>query len=492
MKRRRRTARSVKDDEDENKGKRRRKSKVVEFEYNLVDRISVLPYEILVSMVSFLPIKEAVATSALSRRWRHVWKSSMSLNFQAVNFEGGSNYSYFTNQCKHWQGLQSINYADWVNHIVKQHRGQYIERFRVCFFLNRYFSSSIDEWIRFAMERRVQILELELLETHKDNVYTFPHTLLGLEKRFSKEELYSGIPSLPLPSAECSIGIKFLKVLRLQNICVTAQVLNYFLSNCPVLEQLAVRRAPKLVNLRVVGPSIVLKHLLIHNCVDLKSIEIRDANIVSFTYRGLDMIDLHLSNVPLLVEVSISKPTFHRHSLSLAFTQLSCCLSQIEILTLDIKGAVYIQNHLFPTLANVKYLELTSSPEHDWDIHHLICFMKATPYLQRLSLKLAQIFKLRTPREIEMRDKADCPSHHHLKVVEIAGYLGNTWSVEHVLHLIKKAVSLEKIVIDPRNLCFLPGRDRDVKEINEEREARDHAMQHLKGIVPSTIEFVCL
>lgn len=63
MKRRRRTARSVKDDEDENKGKRRRKSKVVELEYNLVDRISVLPYEILVSMVSFLPIKEAVGCS---------------------------------------------------------------------------------------------------------------------------------------------------------------------------------------------------------------------------------------------------------------------------------------------------------------------------------------------------------------------------------------------------------------------------------------------
>lgn len=90
--------------------------------------------KILVSMVSFLPIKEAVATSVLSRRWRHVWKSSMSLNFEAVNFDAGSNYSYFTNKCKHWQGLQSINYADWVNHIVKQHRGQYIERFRVYFF----------------------------------------------------------------------------------------------------------------------------------------------------------------------------------------------------------------------------------------------------------------------------------------------------------------------------------------------------------------------
>lgn len=106
-------------------------------------------------------------------------------------------------------------------------------------------------------------------------------------------------------------------------------------------------------------------------------------------------------------------------------------------------------------------------------------------------VQLAHFFKLRTPREIEMIDKADCPSHHHLKVVEIAGYRGNA-CVEHVVHLIKKAVSLEKIVIDPRNWCFLPGSDRDVKEIDAEGKARDHAIQHLKGIVPSTIQFVCL
>lgn len=242
---------------------------------------------------------------------------------------------------------------------------------------------------------------LELLETRKDNVYTFRSCILAFQV-------------CPYPLLDVVLVSSSSRYFRCK-ICVLLhmQVLNYFLSNCLVLERLALRMAPKLVNLRVVGPSIALKHLLIHNCVDLKSIEIRDANIVSFTYRGVDMIDLHLSNVPLLVEVSISKPTFHRHSLSLAFTQLSCCLSQIEILTLDIKGAVsiciynflslfldfvvpylcfgfqvYIQNHLFPTLENVKYLELTSSPEHDWDIHHLTCFMKATPYLQRLSLKV--------------------------------------------------------------------------------------------------------
>ncbi|KAM1814979.1 hypothetical protein COP1_028382 [Malus domestica] len=40
-------------------------------DYNLVDRISWLPDEVLVSILSRLPLKEAAATSILSRQWRY-------------------------------------------------------------------------------------------------------------------------------------------------------------------------------------------------------------------------------------------------------------------------------------------------------------------------------------------------------------------------------------------------------------------------------------
>ncbi|CAL8172415.1 unnamed protein product [Prunus armeniaca] len=51
------------------------------------DRISKLPQEVVVRIVSLLTLKEAAATSILSRRWRYVWASTTTLNLDAVNFE---------------------------------------------------------------------------------------------------------------------------------------------------------------------------------------------------------------------------------------------------------------------------------------------------------------------------------------------------------------------------------------------------------------------
>ncbi|VVA15611.1 PREDICTED: F-box/LRR-repeat [Prunus dulcis] len=81
-----------------NLGKRRRccegKNEGKKGVYNLLDRISALPDEILVSILSLLPLKEAAATSILSRRWQYVWMSTMVLNFDA-NFDVGSNICRF-------------------------------------------------------------------------------------------------------------------------------------------------------------------------------------------------------------------------------------------------------------------------------------------------------------------------------------------------------------------------------------------------------------
>ncbi|CAN6374724.1 unnamed protein product [Urochloa humidicola] len=43
------------------------------------DHLSALPFDALLHVLSFLPSDDAVCTSVLARRWRHLWKSTRSL-----------------------------------------------------------------------------------------------------------------------------------------------------------------------------------------------------------------------------------------------------------------------------------------------------------------------------------------------------------------------------------------------------------------------------
>ncbi|GAB4846319.1 hypothetical protein Ancab_025325 [Ancistrocladus abbreviatus] len=43
----------------------------------LADRISDLPDDVLISIISHLTLQEAARTSVLSRRWKYVWKRMM-------------------------------------------------------------------------------------------------------------------------------------------------------------------------------------------------------------------------------------------------------------------------------------------------------------------------------------------------------------------------------------------------------------------------------
>nr|XP_028953031.1 uncharacterized protein LOC108169615 [Malus domestica] len=124
--------------------------------------------------------------------------------------------------------------------------------------------------------------------------------------------------------------------------------------------------------------------------------------------------DLSFNNVPLLVEVSIYKGGTFAEFIRLAFSQLSCRLSHLETLKLDIRQAVsilipcylveikycrvpysvivgfqvYNQNYAFPSLSNLKHLELLVDADYCLSLGRLASFMKAAPDLRSLVLGL--------------------------------------------------------------------------------------------------------
>ncbi|XP_050383488.1 putative F-box/FBD/LRR-repeat protein At5g22670 [Argentina anserina] len=465
----------------ENKGKRRRKSREG---YHNLDRISALPDDILVYLVSHLPLKEAVATSVLSRRWHNVGLSTTTLRFHVVDFSICDNFRrYWRFQTKEFIEQENWKYINWVDHVLQQHKGKHVKEFRVSFSLDGRFSSSINRWIQFAMENSVERLELDL----------YPEAFLRFGYEDYKLHKLLGLCIPNLGSCGGNIGFKSLKVLQIRHVGVTGEFLEHFLSSCPLLERLSVSYSKDLVNLRVISPSIALKYLVIRNCDNLESIEIRDVNIVSFSYRGFRSTNLVISNVPLLSEVTFLKNAWPKDFIRDIFTH--CCLSNIENLKLHIHGAAYNEKSALPLLANLKHLELYVVANYRRALHHLNSFLKASPYLLTLVLKLDKYEgrPLYSCLEVGEIEKApDCP-HNHLKVVEILGYRAHTSGVEHVMYLLKNVLALEKIVVDPvRGWGYPRGLDRPDTEVDEEVKARDHAEQYLKPKIPATVEFVCM
>lgn len=88
--------------------------------------------------------------------------------------------------------------------------------------------------------------------------------------------------------------------------------------------------------------------------------------------------------------------------------------------------------------------------------------------------------------------KAPKCGHCYLKEVEILGYYGGKRVDDFIMHVVKNAVTLEKIVIDPHRYRPYPVALPFPGDFEVETNGRIHAMEKLKPNVPSTIEFVCL
>ncbi|CAL5331869.1 unnamed protein product [Camellia sinensis] len=118
----------------------------------LKDLISNLPDGILVSILSRLEIEQAARTSALARRWRYLWTFTSSLIFKFCDWR-------IVDHEDKLFGLKCRQFVDWVNHILKFHRGMIIDEFSIQFCLDdNIFKSDIDGWINFAFQKRVKRL----------------------------------------------------------------------------------------------------------------------------------------------------------------------------------------------------------------------------------------------------------------------------------------------------------------------------------------------
>lgn len=232
-------------------------------------------------------------------------------------------------KCLHAERSKYINK---VNRIMRKHSAVSLDSFRIFFDFPKTFKTAVDIWVKFAVGKMVQKLELNLLERGDAirhlprNNYVFPYKLLTQTIGSRLKKLLPGDLSM-------GHGLKCLTNLSLKCVNLNEEALEGILTNCPALQSLSIYGSEDLVNVRVMGRSLVLRSLQIVFCTKIMTIEIRETNLVEFIYTGQE-IDLILEDVPRLNDISFRE--LHPGLGYKVFNKISNCLNQLEFLTLNI------------------------------------------------------------------------------------------------------------------------------------------------------------
>ncbi|KAG8379777.1 hypothetical protein BUALT_Bualt07G0124700 [Buddleja alternifolia] len=440
------------------------------------DRISPLPDDVLISIISRLTVQEATITRLLSKRWRHLCDYITRLDFDIPKPKKG------TRQLKEFDQKK----FDWINRVLDTHRGGHSLRE----FKTRILGLKgvhINRWFEFALKRGVEILDinLELYPNKTHGGHLFP--IEALIKKY-------GLRSLR--------GLRTLKVLSLIHVDLDDRAVELLLSNCNVLERLSLSFSSKLRKVSVVGcPS--LKHLEICD-QDTKSIkdqvaktiEIRDLNLVSFRYRGRREINLIVGHVPKLIEIDVE------YSISNAYLKilrkLSRCIHQIEHLTLVIDPLRpelllnWVEQsrmpNALPELINLKHLVLEVFIIDEPYIVGLTPLIKASPLLQKLEVKFLRSSPAITQRESGFHTEILEQPHYNLKTVTFSGYLGSRDEIKFTKYILVNAVKLEQFVVEPYHATSC-GKGSNVRQ-----QATAHARKQFreKVKVPKSVNFVLI
>ncbi|CAN0896525.1 Putative F-box/LRR-repeat protein At5g25860 [Linum grandiflorum] len=444
---------SQSDCEEHRAAKRTRHNDDDEGEDDRVDWISKLPDELLIKILSLLSFSETLATSVLSSRWIHLWKSAVTvLDFDGFKLlDPGEPFllpAEPSPDMDKWIFLDPSDvpedappmkppivvqkrrvYVNWVTRVLNNLADvDKVNKLRVFFNLKSESNSQgdIDRWIEFAISKGVEHLDLcfgvlvnSYFTPDRDYCIKFP---TGLS------------------------NIKHLRSLRLSHVDVKRKTIERLLISCPLLEELALNKAASLRNLRVAG-SPALKYLEVTSCPRLSSMRIDNApSLTRIVYRGL-WAGVSFKNCPSLVDVEAS---FGHEWPDVAFHSLSPYAGQLESLSLEFDPwSIPFPEMFMDVFSSLKQLKIQIfEAKSDHSILRLVPLLNACPKLHTLRVELNVEYNPDgcdyEDRVIEPLGAVPCES---IKVVEIFNYNGYDLDHEFVLYVFEYFTGLERIVI---------------------------------------------
>ncbi|KAL8227666.1 hypothetical protein R6Q57_015250 [Mikania cordata] len=187
-----------------------------------LDIISTLPDNIIESILSLMPIRDALRTSILSKRWQYCWQNMPKLEFTNDMVKGPNTYG-----CTHFRKCKAVNA---IFHVLLLHKGP---------------TTIKVDWSDRELEMFPEfdhiISCLPRLNNMKELILSFRNGYYMLPLSFF---LLQGLECLHLkncgfePPSTFS-GFRRLRSLLFMNVVVSSAMLQRLLSNCPLLNEIS-------------------------------------------------------------------------------------------------------------------------------------------------------------------------------------------------------------------------------------------------------------
>ncbi|WZY75696.1 hypothetical protein YC2023_022080 [Brassica napus] len=388
-----------------------------------MDRLSQLPDDLLIKILSFVPTKGVVATSILSKRWLSLWTLVPSLVFEDFSEEEDDEINEI-----HVRSL-----SQFVSGTLLLHKAAVLERFH----LNSASECSAWEiglWVRIAVDRFVRDLKIS---------FCYDHFLVNLPNRLFRCETLETLQLrwVILSEVPCRLSFPSLTKLRLLSVKYSDdESFSRIVSNCPILDDLVVEtcHGDNVATFTVNLPS--LQSLSVRNTVRdsppddhlfvIHSQSLKQLNIVNY-FGELKLI----GNLPKLVEANLQSMSYHTNVLE-SFTfvrRLYVCL--------DGEAQYPCGTVLFQLVR----LELCSCIDSWTDM--LVSLLQNSPKLQALKLVLKHwVLVDRKVRWMQPRRVPECLLLH-LKTFEWSDYEGTKVEKEVAIYILKNAKLLVSATI---------------------------------------------
>ncbi|OMO92994.1 hypothetical protein COLO4_17162 [Corchorus olitorius] len=392
--------------------------------------IEQLPDEVLSIIISFLSVKEAISTSILSKRWRHLYLFMSRLDF---DFDDDTFIEYS------FDGLKSCRWGDhdiestvdqFLKHYYSDDARRKIESFRLC--LPEYFPYvDSDRWIRIAIELGAEELDLTLENfTYGKELVKFSFEILsGLQT--SKLKHFRLQTDRFIAPPESVINLHSLATLELDNklFNVDEALLETIFSTCVNLWKLVLRKCIfKSPNLTIAGPGINLKR-------KAKSISQSKTFFLQCPELEEMHLDLDLQRYNRMVDEMFIT------GFAIDAPKLKRLTSMHTILDINSEPQIPVSNAI---LCQLEQLELNFASWKYCNFLKMIPMLLACPMLQKFHLTLTSSDR---PTKIPYVTYSNRHSFPNLKEVKIRTFYGNCGN-SFVFYLLENVVALEQIILD--------------------------------------------